>query len=100
MEQQAGVGVFRKLGALAAVEIGVEYETACIMTLEQHHPHRRPPVRAGSRKRHCIRIVRLASPGLGVPRIEQSERIVGHGLCIYAPPPIRATGLLVEDSCG
>jgi len=78
MEQQGGLAPVDQIARLAAVEVGVEDETAFVVPLEQHHPDRRLTVRADRRQRHRIAVIDLGLARLGHPCVEQFEQIVRH----------------------
>jgi hypothetical protein len=67
VEQQGRMRIGLQLAALAAVQMGVEHETACIEVLQQHGARRRPRIERGGGDGHRGPI-RLSG---GERRIEQ-----------------------------
>ena len=65
---------------LAAPEVGVENETTCIVSANEHHANGRPAVAARSRQRHRVRIRRFLRARLLEPDREFVEGIIAHRL--------------------
>jgi hypothetical protein len=81
-EQQRDLPVFVQFAALAAVQMGVEHETALIEGLEQHGACRWTAVDIGGGHRHRRGIDFLAGLGLREQRGEGGKRFcvkIGHG---------------------
>ena len=77
VEAQGGVGIFGKLHALAAFEVGVEDEAPIVDSLQEDHANRRHSGGVGGRERHGVGVLGLRFFRIGHPLAEQPEGIVG-----------------------
>ena len=77
VKQEGGLRLRLQLAALPAAGIGVEDETLGVEALHQHHPEIRQAIGADGRKRHGVRVARLARDRLGHPGREQAQGLVG-----------------------